>query len=103
MIKPRDYQIEAVDSIFDYWKTNNNQGNPCVVMPVGSGKSLTMAHFIKTCFLKFGDYMSKVLIVTHVKELIEQDYQAVVDYWNGADIGIYSASLKSKCVNSNIV
>ena len=102
-IKPRDYQIEAVDSVFDYWKNNNNQGNPCVVMPVGSGKSLTMAHFVKTCFLKFGDYMSKVLIVTHVKELIEQDYQAVVDYWNGADIGIYSASLKAKCVNSKIV
>ena len=39
MIKPRDYQIEAVDSIFDYWTANQNKGNPVVVMPVGSGKS----------------------------------------------------------------
>lgn len=102
-ITPRDYQIDAVNSVFNYWAKNNNQGNPCVVMPVGSGKSLTMAHFVKTCFLKFGDHMSKILIVTHVKELIEQDYQAVVDYWQGANIGIYSASLKAKSTNNKII
>lgn len=103
MIKPRDYQIEAVDSIFDYWTANQNKGNPVVVMPVGSGKSLTMAHFIKKCFDKYGNLMSKILIVTHVKELIEQDYEAVVEYWHGANIGIYSASLKAKCTQNKII
>ena len=102
-IKPRDYQIDAVNSIFNYWSANNNQGNPVVVMPVGSGKSLTMAHFVRTCEDKFGQHLSKILIVTHVKELIEQDYQAVVDYWNGANIGIYSASLKAKCTQNKII
>lgn len=102
-IKPRDYQIDAVNSIFNYWSENNNQGNPVVVMPVGSGKSLTMAHFVRTCEDKFGQHLSKILIVTHVKELIEQDYQAVVDYWNGANIGIYSASLKAKCTQNKII
>ena len=103
VIKPRQYQLDAVNSIFNYWSNNGNKGNPCIVMPVGSGKSLTMAHFVKTCFDKFGSKMSKILIMTHVKELIEQDYQAVIDYWNGADIGIYSASLKSKNVKNKIV
>ena len=72
-------------------------------MPVGSGKSLTMAHFIKTCFDRYGSHMSKILIVTHVKELIEQDYEAVIDYWQGCDIGIYSASLKSKQVHNKVI
>ena len=102
-IKPRDYQIDAVNSIFNYWQNNKNQGNPVVVMPVGSGKSLTMAHFVRTCEDKFGQHLSKILIVTHVKELIEQDYQAVIDYWNGANIGIYSASLKAKCTQNKII
>lgn len=103
MLQPRRYQLEAVDSIFNYWQSNQNKGNPVVVMPVGSGKSLTMAHFIKTCFQKYGQYMSKILIVTHVKELIEQDYEAIVNYWNGCDIGIYSASLKSKQIHNKII
>lgn len=103
MLQPRRYQIEAVESVFNYWNTHNNQGNPCIVMPVGSGKSLTMAHFIKTCFDRYGSHMSKILIVTHVKELIEQDYEAVIDYWQGCDIGIYSASLKSKQVHNKVI
>ena len=103
MITPRQYQVDAVNSIFDYWKNNQNQGNPVVVMPVGSGKSPTMGFFIKTCYERYGDRMSKILVVTHVKELIEQDYQAIVDVWQGANIGIYSASLKAKCTQNKII
>lgn len=102
-IQPRQYQIDAVESIFKYWATNENKGNPVVVMPVGSGKTLTMAHFVRTCYDKFGNYMSKILIVTHVKELIEQDYEGVIDYWQGCDIGIYSASLKSKQTKNKVI
>ena len=48
-------------------------------------------------------YMSKVLVVTHVKELIEQDYEAIVEYWPGAPIGIYSASLNKKQTENRIL
>lgn len=102
-IQPRQYQVDAVESVFNYWANNENKGNPVVVMPVGSGKTLTMAHFVKTCYQKFGQYMSKVLIVTHVKELIEQDYEGLVEYWPGCDVGIYSASLRSKQTQNKVI
>lgn len=103
MMQLRDYQIDAINSIFEYWRNNNNNGNPVIVMPVGSGKSLTMGGFIKSCHERYGDRMSKILVVTHVKELIEQDYQAIVDFWKGANIGIYSASLKCKDTQNKII
>ena len=103
MITPRQYQIDAVESIFKYWQANRNEGNPVAVMPVGSGKSLTMALFIRRCFDMYDRYMSKVLVVTHVKELIEQDYEAIVEYWPGAPIGIYSASLNKKQTENRIL
>ena len=103
IITPRQYQIDAVESIFKYWQANRNEGNPVAVMPVGSGKSLTMALFIRRCFDMYDRYMSKVLVVTHVKELIEQDYEAIVEYWPGAPIGIYSASLNKKQTENRIL
>jgi DNA repair protein RadD len=103
MMIARDYQQKAVDSIYNYWSKNENKGNPVIAMPVGSGKSFTMALFIKSIFDKYGKYISKVMLLTHVKELIEQDYQAIIDYWEGAPIGIYSASMNSRDYKSKIV
>ena len=99
----RPYQLEAVESIFKYWHKTENKGNPVVVMPVGSGKTLTMSYLVRTCFDRYGNYMSKVLVVTHVKELIEQDYEGIVDYWPGAPVGIYSASLNKKQTDNRII
>lgn len=103
MIVPRQYQVDAVESVFKYWQSNGNKGNPAIVMPVGSGKSLTLALLLKTCFQKYGNKLSKFLVVTHVKELIEQDYEAIVDFWQGAPVGIYSASLRKKQVDDRII
>lgn len=102
-MEAREYQKKAVDAIYDYWKKNNNKGNPIVAMPVGSGKSFTMALFIKSIFNKFGSRVERVMMLTHVKELIEQDYQAIIDYWQGASIGIYSASLGQRDTHSKII
>lgn len=86
-----DYQQKAVDSIFEYWK--NGKKNPLLLLPTGSGKSLILAGIIKNCMEKYPNYISKILVITHVKELIEQDYDALVSYWQGANCGIYSASI----------
>lgn len=91
----RDYQQKAVDSVFDYWKNGNS--NPLILTPTGTGKSLIVAGIIKQCFDKFGfEKMSKILVITHCKELIEQDYDACMNYWNGCPSGIYSASVGRK-------
>ena len=86
----RPYQREAVDSLYAYWK-KNPFGSPLVVLPTGAGKSLVIAT-ISQEFLTF-DPSTRIVQVTHVKELIEQNYKELVGLWPWAPAGIYSASL----------
>ncbi len=92
MIALRPYQTEAVQSIYDYF--GKQQGNPLVVLPTGSGKSLTMAAFIKGAIEQFPS--TRIILLTHVKELIQQDARAIVRYWPEAPIGIWSAGVGTK-------
>lgn len=95
MIELRYYQKEANAATFSYFEQHD--GNPLIVLPTGAGKSLTMADFVKsTCTLYPG---TQILLLTHVKELIEQDAQAIIRYWPQAPIGIWSASLGLKSKN----
>lgn len=92
MISLRPYQTEAVQSIYAYF--GKQSGNPLVVLPTGSGKSLTMAAFIEQAIRHYP--ATRIVLLTHVKELIEQDARAIVRYWPEAPIGIWSAGLKQK-------
>lgn len=92
MHKLRDYQIGAVNSIFDYFREND--GNPIVAMPTGTGKSLVIAAFIKQALEWFP--RERFLIATHVKELIKQNAEEMADQWPTAPMGILSAGLKIK-------
>lgn len=88
----RPYQDEAVQSVFDYFTTKS--GNPLIVLPTGSGKSLTMAAFIRRAIEKYPT--TRVILLTHVRELIEQDAKAIIRYWPEAPIGIWSAGVGVK-------
>jgi DNA repair protein RadD len=88
----RDYQIEAVAAPFDYWR--RREGNPLVVMPTGSGKSVVLAATLKRAIEQYPE--TRVLVVTHRKELIDQDARAIRRLWPSAPIGIYSAGLGSR-------
>ena len=59
-----------------------------------SGKSLTLAAFIKGAIDAYPG--TRIVMLTHVKELIQQDAQAILRYWNDAPIGIWSAGLGKK-------
>ena len=92
MIQLRPYQNEAIDALYEYFGSRN--GNPLVVLPTGAGKSLTMAAFIQRAI---GQYpATKILLLTHVKELIEQDTRAIVRYWPEAPVAIWSAGVGQK-------
>jgi len=88
----RPYQNEAVQAIYAYFASNT--GNPLIVLPTGAGKSLTMAAFIKGAIEAYPG--TRIILLTHVKELIEQDAQAIIRYWPEAPIGIWSAGVGSK-------
>lgn len=89
MVKLRPYQVEAVQSIYDYFA--NKTGNPLIVLPTGAGKSLTMAAFIQGAIAQYPE--TRVVVLTHVKELIKQDAEAILRYWPQAPVGIWSAGL----------
>lgn len=88
----RDYQEAAVKSIFDYFD-EGYRGNPLVAMPTGTGKSLVIAEFIKRAFQLYPG--QRFIMLTHVKELIEQNHKTLNRMWSTAPCGIYSSGLKS--------
>ena len=95
MIQLRDYQKKAVDEIFDSLTRTKPGLCPCVVAPTGSGKSVLIARVISDSLYYWGKDF-KILLLTHQKELIEQDVRKLEGIEPELDIGIYSASLKRK-------
>lgn len=89
----RPYQQEAVDSIFR-WFEQNKEGNPLVVLPTGAGKSLVIAAFIREVLAAYPG--ERILVLTHVKELIAQNHAQMLRCWPGAPAGIYSAGLRRR-------
>ena len=88
----RDYQRRAVDLLYDW--ASNNDGNPCLVMPTGSGKSHVIAALCKEALQ--AEPKTRVLMLTHVKELIEQNAAKLRQHWPNAPLGIYSAGLRRR-------
>ena len=93
MLSLREYQRKAVQSTFDYLAGNPGK-NPCLVLPTGSGKSICVAAFITAAMEWWPD--SRILVITHQKELVEQDAKALHRILPDLSIGLYSASLGSK-------
>ena len=98
MIQARSYQTEAVSSIYSYFSTK--KGNPVVAMPTGTGKSVVIAMFLESVFRQYPS--QRIMILTHVKELIQQNYEKLITLWPFAPAGIYSSGLSRKDVNAPI-
>lgn len=99
MIQARSYQVEAVSSIYSYFE--NNKGNPVIAMPTGTGKSVVIAMFLESVFKYYP--RQRVMILTHVKELIQQNYEKLLNLWPFAPAGVYSAGLNRRDVNTPII
>lgn len=91
-VQPRQYQVEAWHSIFRYFEENG--GNPLVAMPTATGKSVVIAEFLRNLYQWYPT--ERVLVLTHAKELIQQDFNKLLDVWPTAPAGIYSAGLKRR-------
>jgi DNA repair protein RadD len=93
MINLRYYQTEALDAIYQYFMAGG-LGNPLIGLPGGTGKSIIPAAFIQGMMKNWPN--TRFLMITHVKELIEQNASELLKLWPEAPLGIYSAGLKSK-------
>jgi DNA repair protein RadD len=92
-MKLRDYQQRSIDELYN-WFNAGHKGNPCMVLPTGSGKSHIVAALCKDALQQWPE--TKVLMLTHVKELIAQNAEKMREHWQNAPLGIYSSSLRKK-------
>lgn len=88
----RDYQQRSLDMLYDWMR--NNQGNPCVALPTGSGKSVVIGSLAMNAVKQWPS--TRILMVTRSQELIQQNAEKLRSLWPGAPMGIYSASLGKK-------
>jgi DNA repair protein RadD len=96
----RPYQEEAVLAPYGYWEKKPT-GNPLIVLPTGAGKSLVNARLCQD-FIG-GEPETRIVMATHVKELIEQNYAELIGIWPFAPAGIFSASLGRRDAHSQII
>ena len=99
MLTLRPYQQAAISAIYGYFQKNT--GNPLVVIPTAGGKSLVMASFIEGVLKAWPD--QRILVVTHVRELIAQNHAEMIGLWPEAPAGIYSAGLGKREAQARIL
>ncbi len=95
----RYYQRESIDAVFDYWR--NEPGNPLIDLATGTGKSAVAATLIIELLQGWSDM--RIVSITHVAELIEQNYQELIGMWQFAPAGIYSAGLSRRDHHAQIL
>ena len=81
----RDYQQDAVDATLRHFRKTSDAA--VIVLPTGAGKSLVIAELANLA-------KGRVLCLTHVKELVEQNHAKFC--LTGRSAGVYSAGLKQK-------
>lgn len=84
----RPYQHQAIESIYRFFEEGD--GNPLVVLPTGSGKSVVIAEFARQVYERWKE---RLVIVSDRKEILQQNTQKILQIWPGAPIGIYSAGI----------
>ncbi len=94
----RPYQQAAVDAVYEHLRSKET--NPCVVLPTGTGKSLVLAQIAKDSVEKWN---GRVLILAHVKELLEQNADKIRKLCPELKIGIYSAGLRSRDTTEQVI
>jgi len=91
MITLRPYQEDVKTAVYDHLRSRDD--NPCAVVPTAGGKTPIMASICKDAVGLWG---GRVLILAHVKELLEQTADKLTVVCPEIGFGIYSAGLKRR-------
>lgn len=94
----RYYQSEAIEAAWDFLR--NNDGNPCIEIPTGGGKSAIIATMARQAVEQWG---GRVCILSHVRELVEQVAGTIARIAPNLRMGIYSAGLGLKQTREPVI
>jgi len=87
----RPYQQQAVDAVYQHLRARDN--NPVVVIPTGGGKTPVMATICRDAVQTWN---GRVLVLAHVKELLQQSVDKLKQVCSDLPVGVYSAGLKRR-------
>ena len=87
----REYQKAAVDAVWAHLRELDT--NPAVVLPTGAGKSLVIAQIVHDAVHQ---WQGRVVILAHVKELLEQTAEKIRVLAPDVPLGLFSAGLKRR-------
>lgn len=94
----RPYQHEAKHSVYAHLRARDD--NPCVVIPTAGGKTPVMASI---CQDAVGHWQGRVMVLAHVKELLEQTADKLYAICPEVRFGVYSAGLKRRDMNQAVI
>jgi DNA repair protein RadD len=98
MLVLRPYQEAAKAAVYDHLQARDD--NPCVVIPTAGGKTPVMASICKDAV---GRWNGRVLILAHVKELLEQTADKLRTVCPEVQFGVYSAGLKRRDTSHPVI
>jgi DNA repair protein RadD len=98
MLTLRPYQEDAKAAVYTHLRMRND--NPCVVIPTAGGKTPVMASI---CQDAVNLWNGRVLILAHVKELLEQSADKLNSICPEIEFGIYSAGLNRRDANAPVI
>lgn len=88
----RPYQTDAVHETLRHFRAEKSPA--VIVLPTGAGKSLVIAELARIA-------KGRVLVLAHVKELVEQNHAKYISF--GLEAGIFSAGLNRKEVRQKVI
>lgn len=98
----RDYQHAAVNYLWQAFAERSGVVNPLVIMPTGTGKASTLGMIIRDIYANWPN-TGRVIVLTHVKELVEQDASSIQWVWPNVSLSVYSSGLNSKDLSGKVI
>lgn len=95
----RYYQKEAIDDTIDFLL--KKEGNPIVGMPTGTGKTIVNSGLINR--VDEIDPLATFLVLTHVKELVEQNYKTYKSMHPYQDVGVCCTGVGRKDFDNKVL
>lgn len=99
-MKLRDYQVEDVNAAIQFlWYGSERSG--LILEPTGVGKSVIIADATRQVKLYYPQ--ARILMLTHSKELVEQNHAKAASMIRDYKVGLWHAGLRKKEVESDIL
>ncbi len=98
MIILRPYQEAAVAAVYRHLAERDD--NPCVVIPTGGGKSPVLG---RICADVVNQWNGRVIVLTHVRELVDQNAIQAGRFLSPLLVGVHSAGLRRRDVDHPVI